>query len=224
MPTLFNDIFDDFLETEISSINISNYSPPYLSNYLTKILKRSREEFYNMVFPNNGNILNKMDDIVDFYSEEYSFAVSTIPSEDFILTPIPETDSIFYVVVDDVETTDYVYDNIDTITINGLVDIGSVVDVIVYKNGQFNQTLTLIESSILIDWMGVIFMKDKIKEQKLYNQSIHGREEGMFSQANQLLALQKLYKDIRYDTEKKTLEYTFRNDPDKLIGFGKRGG
>lgn len=227
MATLFQTLFDEFLETEINSLDLSKYSPPYLSRYLTKLLTRAREEFYNLAYSNSGYTNNKMDDIVDFYNREYNFFVSSTPTESFLLSPNPVNGSEFYITNNDVElnSTDYIYnEETGIITINNLTEIDSEIIIISFKNGQFNQTLNLIEKSILIDWMGVIVQKDKIKEQKLYNMSLYGRDEGMGSQANHLKSLQNGYKEDRKNIETKTIEYTFRNSPDNLQGMGARGG
>lgn len=222
MTTLFTDLFDEFLNTEISSLDLSKYTPPQLSNYLSILLKRAREEFFNFAFMNSGNQIPKMQDCVEFLSEEYDFSYtgSTFTT---VLNPIPNSGSSFYIVVDDIQTTNYVYDGNGNLTINGMTNINHSISIIAYINGQFNQDLTFIEKSILIDWMGVLFQKDKIHEQKLFNLAIYGRDDSMGNQGNHIRALQGSYEYDRKSVIQKMISYTYLNDPNKLLGLGGKG-
>jgi hypothetical protein len=216
MSTLFTDIYDSFLETEVTSRDLLKYNPPLLSKYLNNLLERARSEFYNLAYSNPPNVNNKMEDITLFYLKDYteeSFNNSSLTVQLLNDTPI---DSLFYITVNDDITTNYSYDS-DTkiITISELdTEITSNIVIYAYRNGIFNQTLTLIEKDILVDWMGVIYLKDKIKTQKLYNQSIYGKSEGQYSQANHLKELQSIYNDNKKSIITKTIEYTYRNAPD----------
>ena len=223
MSTTFEDLFDQFLETEIDSFDIAKYNPPQLLKYLSNLLKRSRQEVYNLLYSNPQSIANKMDDVIEFNYKEYSYNFTGTTFTQ-VLNPTPSENSLFYITVDDIQTTNFTYDNLtNTLIINGMLNKLNSIDVTTYISGQFNQTLTLIEQGILIDWMGVIILKDKIKTQRLYNLAIYGVDFNEKSQGAHITALQKIYKENRDAVEVKTLEYTFRNAPDKSQ-FGGRGG
>jgi len=156
LATLFSDLFNDFLQTEVSSIDLATkYSQTQLTNYLTILLKRAREEFYNYVYNNGISVINKMDDI-------------------------------------DVDST------------------------------QFNQDLSLAESGIVVDLMGLVFLRDKIKEQRLYAQAIYG-EIKMYSQGQHLRELSNIYENARKEVYQKMITYTYLNTQNALKGLGAKG-
>lgn len=222
--TTFTSLFDSFLTTEISSLDILKYNPPQLSKYLSSILLRSRQEVYNLIYSPSNVIINKMDDVIEFYYNEYVFTYNGI-SFTQVLSPIPNAGSSFYITIDNIQTTSFTFDiPTNTLVISGMTNVLHSIDIIAYKDGQFNQTLSLVEQGILLDWMSVEFLKDKIKEQRLYSIAIYGKDFNEKSQANQLGALQKIYNDMRHDVITKCLEYTYRNNPLKYQGFGGRGG
>ena len=226
MITEFTEIFDEFLDTEIDSFDISKYSPPTLSKYLSNLLKRAREQVYNLLYKNSVIDINKMDDVVEFSNNEYDFSYTGITFTT-TLNPIPILNSDFYITVDNQETniSDYIYDStLGQITINNMTNALHSINIISYINGHFNQNLSLIEKGILVDWMGVFFLKDKIKSQRLYNITVYGVDYPEKSQANHLKALESIYNENKHDAEVKTLEYTYRNDPTNLHDLGARGG
>lgn len=225
IATLFSDLFDIFLETEVTSKDLLKYNPPLLAKNLSLLLKRARSEFYNLAFPNPPSVINKMDDIINFYMEnieQNSTGVNSIQIQLLLETP---TDPQFFIEVNGNYTSNYIYDSLlKIVTINGLnPSLNNLIDLYCYKDGAFNQTLSLIEEDILVDWMGVVFLKDKIKTQKIYNQAIYGKDEGLYSQANHLKELQNTYNENRKAVITKSIEYTYRNITDKTL-FATRGG
>ena len=155
MATLFSDLFNEFLQTEVSSIDLATkYTSEQLTDYLTVLLKRAREEFYQYVYNNDSNTINKMDDI-------------------------------------DIDNT------------------------------QFNQDLSLVESGILTDLLGLIFLRDKIKEQRLFQQAIYG-EVKMYSQGQHLRELSNIYENSKKDVYQKMINYTYLSAKDKNKGLATR--
>lgn len=225
MSTSFEVLFDEFLNTEINSLTLSQYTPPTLSRYLTILLTRAREEFYNLVYSNSSSINNKMDDVIDYYSQEFNFTVvASTPTNIFNLSPLPKSGSNLYVTVNNVEITNYTYNSTTGNIQMDNLSVGSEVQVVAFLNGQFNQTLSLIERGILTDWLGCLFLKDKIKQERLYNQAIFGKDEEMTSQANHLKSLNDIFNDALKNVKTKTFEYTYRNNPDHLSQLGAKGG
>lgn len=224
MATLFSDLFNEFLQTEVNSVDLATkYTQPQLSNYLSILLKRAREEFFSFANINPPSTIPKMQDCIEFWSQEFNFTL-TGATPTTTLNPIPNTGSLFYITVDGVATTNYTYTSgTGSITINGMSSSSHSIDIIAYVNGQFNQTLSFVEQGITIDWMGVIYQKDKIKQQRLFNLAITGRDDGMASQANHIRALQATYEYDRNKIMQRMYEYTYLSDPNKLSGMGGKG-
>lgn len=155
MTTPFSDLFNDFLQTEVSSIDLATkYTQTQLTNYLTVLLKRAREDFSSYALINPPSTIPKMSDI----------------------------------------------------------DI---------NNTQFNQNLSLVESGIIVDLMGLVFLRDKIKEQKLYQQMIYG-EIKMYSQGQHLRELSNIYENSRKEVYQKIITYTYLSNPNPK-GLGAKG-
>jgi len=232
MATLFIDLFDEFLQTEVSSLDLAKkYTQPQLSSYLSTLLKRAREEYYNFAIINPPSIIPKMQDCVEFWSQEYDFTY-TGTSFTTIINPFPPIGSLYYIAVDGVavsnsscdDTDNASYDNTSgNLTVNMIRNTTHSVNIIFWLDGQFNQDLSLVEGGIIVDWLGVLFQKDKIREQKLYNLAITGRDDGMASQANHMRALQTTYAYDRKAIIQRMVDYTYLNDPNKLFGLGARG-
>lgn len=223
--TKFEDLFDLFLDTEINSFDLSRYSPPRLAKYLSNLLKRARGECYNLVYSSDiSGLSNKMTNCVDFSYNDYSFSFIGVTFNQ-VLNPTP-TSNNFYITVNGASTTNFSYDSIlGIITINGLSNtIVNNIEITSYENGHFNDDLTLIEQEIMVGWMGCIYLKDKVKEERLTKIAIYGKDYSQKSQGNHLMALEKTYRDNRKEMEEKTYEYTYRNNPNGFSGFGGRGG
>ena len=156
LATLFSDLFNEFLQTEVSSIDLATkYTEIQLTNYLTILLKRAREEFQQYVYNNAPITINKMDDI----------------------------------------------------------DVA---------NTQFNQDLSLVESGLIVDLMGMIYLKDKIREQKLIQMAIYG-DVKMYSQANHIKSLSDIYENSRKEVYQKIITYTYLSNKDNLSGLAGKG-
>lgn len=223
MATLFKTLFDDFLSTEVNSLNLGNYSPPQLSNYLSILLKRSREEFYNYAYISGNSTIFKMDDVIEFYNQEYLYTFTGVTFTT-TLSPLPNSGVSFYITVDGIATTNYTYiTSTGVLTLSNMSNLFHNIDVIAFLDGQFNQSLSLVEQGILTDLMATTFLKDKIKEQKLYNMALTGKDEGIKSQANHLIALNKIYREDKKDIEQRMYVYTYQSNPNQLKGLGAKG-
>lgn len=225
MATLFTNIFDEFLQTEVSSITLSLYTPPQLSNYLSILLKRSREEFFQYALINPPSTIPKMQDCSEYWSEEYTF-ILTSATPTTTLNPIPVSGSLYYVTVDGVVVlnNNITYNSgTGNITISGMSNGSHSIDAIFYQNGQFNQTLSMEEIGIILDWMGVISQKNKIREEKLQALAIYGRDSQFGNQGNHIRELQKVFEYDRKSVIQRMLNYTHLSDPNKLSGMGVKG-
>lgn len=211
MATPFISVFDKFLETEIDDNSFSMYTDDLQYKKLSNLLFRARSKFRDIIISNNLTE-NKSEDVIPFQRETYSFT-STLTSETFVLSPAPPENSNFYVSVNDIETYDYIFDSINNeVTINNMDSGDKNIYVGAYVNGQFNQTLNLTEFNIMVDLMGIYYLKDKVKKQTLIVQNIQGRDYSLSgTQANHIKSLSDLYNKREYKIEQDIILYAYRN-------------
>ncbi len=219
MPTQFEAVFDEFLMREIDSAKILSYGIDLRFKLLSSLLFGARGMFRDEIFSNSGEVLNKCEDVVEFSRTTYNYSTSD-PTFTVTLDPAPEDGSSLYIEVNDVETRNFTYDNsTNEVIIMGL-GAQSSISVGAYKNGQFNQQLTLTEFELFVRIMGLVYLRDKIRADRVLCQVPYGRDWGLHSQASHLSQLQKTYKEDQDLIYKDIMLYTYRNDPNRLQNLG----
>lgn len=227
--TYFENIFSIFLDTEVFSVDMALYTPPALFKYLTALLSRARGELNKFLYDNpNKNVnISKMEDIVDFtvYDYKYNFFGNVFNEK---IVPKPEKGSFFYIVLDNgIVIENYIYDDDSgKLFLELEEDIESKHSLFIqaYRNGFFNQKLNSSEIDLVIEGMGVYFMKDKIKNQKIYDQAIFSKDNNMHSQANHLTALKKANKEDYDQWKQNAYVYTYQHSPDNLSKLAVKNG
>jgi len=155
-------------------------------------------------------------DRTDFNQEIYQFT-GTGAQTDFVLSPIP-TDTIFYVTIDDVETTDYTY-LAGTISFTVAPVLSSEIYVGTYTIGAFTDTLEDEEQEILAEGIALNLVKKNLFTTKQLNQMIYGNSIGLYSQANHNKTNNQIYQDFYNLWRVRITEYSYKNDPDDLTGL-----
>ena len=219
MATLFTEIFDEFLMREIDSAKIMSYKIDFRYKLLSSLLLGAREVYRDVIYSTNGVALNKCEDVIEFQRVTYNYSTTNATFTQ-VLNPTPPTNSEFYVEVNGTQTVNFTYDPLTyTIVVNGLIGTSSIY-ISAYANGQFNQTVNLTEKGLFVRLMGVLYLRDKIKTDKLLCQSVYGKDWNMYSQANHLREIQAI-NEKEYDTiYKDMMLYTFRNSATHLKELG----
>ena len=219
MATPFVDLFEEFLIREVDSAKILSYKVDFRYNLLSSLLYGGREMYRDIIYSNDGLALNKAEDCIEFQRQTYNYTTTNTTFVQ-VLSPIPPTNASFYVEVNNVASQNFSYDPLTyTITITGLTGTSNIY-IGAYLNGQFNQTLNLTERGLFVRLMGLQWLRDKIKTDKLICQKVYGKDWGMHSQANHLKELDDLYK-YEYDSVYKDIMlYSYRNSPHDLQELG----
>lgn len=221
MATLFADIYEEFLENKVRDVNLATrYTPDALSGLLSNWLKDAREVFRDIAIEELGFTENKMEDVVPSTRSTYSF-VEDGETATLTLDPKPETNSEIYVSVNGIATTSFTFTSPDGLEVTNMPDqTGNEIYVGAYKDGQFNQTLNLVEIRTMTDLMQLVFMDVQTANEKLLNQRVYGKDYGLHSQANHINAMEKLT-DKRYMRIVQRMNlYSYRQDPEELARLG----
>ncbi len=208
MATSFDEIYG--LVENFSTDNSLDNLPDNLYYYSMWLsLKWAVSEFKKTSYVDLSNRL-------DFNQEIYQF-VGTGSQKDFILTPIP-VDSIFYVTIDEVETSAYTYSN-SILSFTNAPGLNIPIYVGNYTIGSFLETLDDEEQLILAEGIALNLVKKNLFATKQLNQMLYGNSIGLHSQANHNKTSGMLYKDFYGIWKSRITEYSYKNDPDDLTGL-----
>lgn len=221
MATLFSDLYEELTMTEFFDRSFALETPVFQSKLLSLYMKRARSRFRDVANKNDGAIQLKMEDVVESAFSEYEFSTTGTTFVQ-VLSPAPVNGSSFYVTVNGVDfTSNTTYDeNTDTITITGMPSTGTNnIEIDFYKDGQFNQTLNLVESDIVVDAMGIYYLKDKIKKDELLVIQVYGTDFKLHNQGNHIRALMDIYKESERQLDKRINRYSYRQSLDDFEGL-----
>lgn len=223
--TSFDYIYQIFLDTEVSSQNLLNLDDYDLSNQLQSILLQARAELYYYLYSNKGTSLNIVEDITEYTTYFDNFVFST----SYSFTSTNNFDDTYSIViyVNDIllDEANYTVNFVTkTFTITSALSVGDRIQIIEYKNPIFNQTLDLSQIGLIVIWMGVVFLRNKLKDQKVYNFTIFGVEDKFASQANQMKELKESLKEAEKLAKDKTMQYTYIANPLMATNLIVKGG
>lgn len=212
MATPFTELFDEFLQTEVDDEIYTTFTDDLAFKNLSLLLRRAREIFRDIILSETRSADNKAEDVVEFQRQTYNFQ-ATGTSVTQVLSPDPPSNAIFFVSVNNIETTDFTFNSgTNEITINNMPNQTNDIYVGAYVNGQFNQTLNLTEIGIFVTLMGLVYLKDKIKKDTLLRHQLEGadyRHSG--TQGNHIRALQATYNDKYRRMKQEIIMYAYRN-------------
>ena len=169
-------------------------------------------------------------DNVPFSLTKYSFTGDGV-NNIFKLDPAPKfKDAInFYVSkqidcnTPAIQIVNYVWDDINsTITIPGIPEIGSIIEVNTYEIGQFNENLDYDEKKILAEAMNIFYFEEYMTNSKVLNFATYGGSIKMHSQAEQLKTVTAAYETSKREVEGDISKYTYKTAPHLLYGLGAR--
>ena len=123
-----------------------------------------------------------------------------------------------------VEEKSYIYDTTDinnpTITLANMLDTEMEFYISLYFVGEFKEKLKQKEINILATGCNVIYLSEKMINERLLNQRIYSNTVKAYSQANHIDSITEVYKTIHYQSFKKEIsKYTYDYDPNNLKGL-----
>lgn len=214
----FDKIYELFLDTEVNSQSLADMDSYSLSKYLKSLIFMARSELYASIYSNKDAKIPIMEDITEFETFNFYFKYSNSPL--FILEPIVPQGYNLQIILNNVELDygmEYTYDwNTGELEILKPLFFGDKISVTAFKNPIFNQELNIMEIGLLVVWMGVVFLRDKLKDQKVYNFTVFGKEDKVYAQSNFMKELKDSLKEAETLAKQKTVEYTYKLHPEHL--------
>lgn len=162
-----------------------------------------------------------LDNIIPFSMREYEFTGNGVDNK-FILDTAPPTDCKFYISVDlDSDYTYFYDDETLEITITPTPPNLGGIYIAGYIIGEFIETLNMKEKIILAEGMCVPWLEEKRNKEELLSQSISTNDYKRTSQAEHIHQL-NISLDNQYWKNVKSMinEYTFKQEPNSLLGLG----
>lgn len=164
---------------------------------------------------------------IPFTQEEYYF-IGNGTDNQFLLSPSPPSNSLFYVGVR--ENSDNSYDTNFSVTFDSITNILTIsptpmlnyeVYVSAYIIGEFVEKLNNKECSILAQGMLVPYDQEQLQKQALLNQRVYGGSYKQYSQAEHIKQVKDVTENQYYKIVKAMInEYTYKQNPNKLLGLG----
>ncbi|MDD3267492.1 MAG: hypothetical protein PHC75_09985 [Burkholderiales bacterium] len=156
------------------------------------------------------------------FSQSENIYTGSGTSGDFILTDEISSGANVYISVDDVsEGYSYTYtSSTKTVTITPTPILGSEVYIVPYIIGSFTDTLTFQEIDILASGMLIPYQQEHVNTHSLLQQSISTGDYKKTSQAEHIKQLRDLLDDQLAITESKINKYSFKKNPDSMLGLG----
>jgi hypothetical protein len=156
------------------------------------------------------------------FSQSENTFVGNGTSGNFVLDVAIPTGADVYISVDDVsDGYSYVYtSSTKTVAITPIPINLSDVYIAWYIKGEFTDTLTFQEIDILASGMLIPYQQEHLNTHSLLQQSISTGDYKKTSQAEHIKQLRDLVNDQLKVTESKINRYSFKKDPDNLLGLG----
>lgn len=227
MATPFTRMFQIFLDKDEDYTSLTMLPKNLQYSKLSSFLFSSRSRFRDVAYENAGATENKMDDTTEFQQEVYNLGW-TGTSYTITLSPAPPvgtTSDTIYIELNDngIQWTDFTFDsNTNQLVINNTPDQANTAYVGAYVNGQFNQTLNIVETDILSDGMQIPYLQGKINREKLQNHAVYGKDYGLSgTQGNHIRAQESRLRQMKVDFDDRVEgKYSYQQDPNNLDELG----
>lgn len=163
--------------------------------------------------------------ITPFSQIEYEFISDGIKNE-YILTPIPITDSSFYVSVDNSDDYSYTYNKTtNTLTISPIPILNSNIYISAYIIGSFDESLNFQEQTILSEAMIIPYLEQERNRSELLNMMVYSGDAKIYSQANHLDTLNNIVDNQYYKRVRMMItDYSYKQNPNNSKGLSGSGG
>jgi hypothetical protein len=170
----------------------------------------------------NDDCYKDIDTHTPFSQKEYSFVGNGVINS-FVLDEAPPENCLFYISVNN-SSNGYLYSyNEETLTMNITPTPPNSSDIYVagYIIGEFSANLNIKEKMILVEGMCVPWYEEFKNRNNLLQQAVYGSDFKRTSQAEHIKQL-SISTDNHYwkNVKAKINEYTWKSNPDNLLGLG----